>query len=961
MGCSCFGETVTKEKKNKIDEEIANNLKKLEKSLCMIDEIVSGFLCKIPLNEKNSFLHVLITMNNNLKIEGGKQIILLLNGNEYKLYIDESRKKYLYKDEYNINIIEIKEDDGFDFNSFLEIDNYAKVFTNLEIYLIYKAPKSISYYEKGKIEKINKNGYKFQYSYNLKNQRPFFSPIINSKNYKVIGITKIEKKNDNFYHGYFINKIIFDFLEDQKNKIVIKKYYSSSKNKNKENIPTIKALQINIQNPSETKIDKEKNNLQESLESLKEQDNAKEIISKDSISQKQKPILNTKEKELNEGKEENDKSNEKETQQNNQEIKICKDSNKDIINEKSDKLSSKRYPIAEYKESEDEFQGQIKESKEKIKDIKESENKFQNISKPKRVETIQSQNSLIISEHQKAIPRVSPEIKNNTLSELNNNEENNNFNIKDIKEDNPEQYNFIEENFPKKAENEIYSEESSKDSSFSEVNDENNLSKEEENYHKLNEITMILKIEENCQNKKQYFLDANNLNDSFKKFDDSNIELYINDKKCKFQNYYDFPEKGEYEIKLKFKIFISDCKYMFSNCTCLKSINLSEFNTIKVTNMSFMFNCCNNLENLNLDSFYTKKVTDMSCMFSYCFKLQNLNLSSFRTNNVTNMSHMFSSCYNLTNLNLSSFNTKKVNNMSYMFHKFGNKEIILVLSSFNTNNVTDMSYMFKNCKLKEINLSNFNTKKAIYMNNMFENCKNFEILNLSSFNTRKANNLSKMFYKCENLKNLEVSSFKTKKATNMSYMFSYCKNLSNLNLSSFHTRNVTDMNHMFSECNNLTNINLSSFKTENVNDMSYMFYRCINLKEINLSFFNTKNVSNMCYMFYRCGNLKNLILSSFDTNNVKDMHSMFEYCQNIQNLDLSSFHTENTTNINNMFSHCDKLESLNLLSFDINHINNGVAFISCNQLGTIKIKKNQISKIQEFLKDSKIEKKMKYE
>ena len=62
---------------------------------------------------------------------------------------------------------------------------------------------------------------------------------------------------------------------------------------------------------------------------------------------------------------------------------------------------------------------------------------------------------------------------------------------------------------------------------------------------------------------------------------------------------------------------------MFSNCSCLKTIDLSEFNTKNVTNISFMFNCFNNLENLNLGTFYTKNVTYMSCMSTYCFKLKN--------------------------------------------------------------------------------------------------------------------------------------------------------------------------------------------------------------------------------------------------------------------------------------------------------------------------------------------------
>ena len=47
----------------------------------------------------------------------------------------------------------------------------------------------------------------------------------------------------------------------------------------------------------------------------------------------------------------------------------------------------------------------------------------------------------------------------------------------------------------------------------------------------------------------------------------------------------------------------------------------------------------------------------MLWMFNNCSSLKELNLSSFDTNQVTNMSHMFRNCSSLKELNLSSFNT----------------------------------------------------------------------------------------------------------------------------------------------------------------------------------------------------------------------------------------------------------------------------------------------------------------
>ena len=54
-------------------------------------------------------------------------------------------------------------------------------------------------------------------------------------------------------------------------------------------------------------------------------------------------------------------------------------------------------------------------------------------------------------------------------------------------------------------------------------------------------------------------------------------------------------------------------------------------------------------------------------MFSKCSSLTSLNLSNFKTNKVTNMSYMFSKCSSLTILNLSNFNTNNITDMSEMF------------------------------------------------------------------------------------------------------------------------------------------------------------------------------------------------------------------------------------------------------------------------------------------------------
>ena len=50
---------------------------------------------------------------------------------------------------------------------------------------------------------------------------------------------------------------------------------------------------------------------------------------------------------------------------------------------------------------------------------------------------------------------------------------------------------------------------------------------------------------------------------------------------------------------------------MFRNCSLLKELNISNFNTNNVIYMSYMFRNCSLLKKLNLSNFNTKNVTDM--------------------------------------------------------------------------------------------------------------------------------------------------------------------------------------------------------------------------------------------------------------------------------------------------------------------------------------------------------------
>ena len=80
-----------------------------------------------------------------------------------------------------------------------------------------------------------------------------------------------------------------------------------------------------------------------------------------------------------------------------------------------------------------------------------------------------------------------------------------------------------------------------------------------------------------------------------------------------------------------------------------------------------MFNGMSNLTNLDVTHFDTSKVTNMARMFNGMSNLTNLDVTHFDTRNVTNMGSMFRGTTNLTNLDVTHFDTSKVTNMDSMF------------------------------------------------------------------------------------------------------------------------------------------------------------------------------------------------------------------------------------------------------------------------------------------------------
>lgn len=431
---------------------------------------------------------------------------------------------------------------------------------------------------------------------------------------------------------------------------------------------------------------------------------------------------------------------------------------------------------------------------------------------------------------------------------------------------------------------------------------------------------------------------------------------------------------------------VDDMRSMFSSCTSLETLDLSSFNTEKVTTMATMFENSKHLRSLKLPKgFIGSSVTDLNATFKGCESLTELDLSGSNSENVKEMNEMFYGCRALSKLDLTDFKTGQVTTMENMFCICSTLETLDV-SSFNTENVTTMLGMFNNCSsLRSLDLSSFNTRKVTYMQSMFEGCTNLESIDLSSFDTENMKSMTGMFFSCTKLDTLDLSSFATPKMVSMVDAFRNCKNLKTIYVTSaFTTDKVTLDFSIFDGCVNLPNYNPNKTGVEmahtgeggyltaataswvrwdaptgtlsfhrsgtkpvgdNILDLGYGNYpnwdtHAAEIKKVVFKAgFRDETHTRCSKWFSGCTNLTSIEgIENLNTSNVKYMNEMFDQCSNLETLDLSHFNTEKVGNMSNMFNGCTKLRDLNISSFNTENVTNMYGmFYGCSSLDSLDL------------------------
>ena len=427
---------------------------------------------------------------------------------------------------------------------------------------------------------------------------------------------------------------------------------------------------------------------------------------------------------------------------------------------------------------------------------------------------------------------------------------------------------------------------------------------------------------------------------------------------------------------------------IFSGCSSLTSLDVSNWDTSSVIDMSGVFNSCSKLTTLDVSNWDTSKVTIMNNMFQNCSKLIYLDLSNFNTSSVTNIASMFYNCSALESLDVSGFTMTPETSTNSIFNGCSNLTT-LKIPIWYTSLFLSQSSKLTSESLKDLlaNLATVTNGQTLTLGSTnLAKVSTADILGaqLKGWTVDGASSTAVVFAsdtisgddtvtECaiqltQSNKNTRIDEvlgaytactaiylFEDGSVIDLSSLFhnnnsTYKSRLTKIDILSGNFRNVTEAYATFNGCSNLTSLNLSGWDTSSVTDISWIFESCPSLVSIDVSNWDTSSVTTMAGMFYGCSSLTSLDLSNWDTSSVTDINRMFQGCSKLTSLDLSSFDVSKVTTMGATFKGCSTLEDLDISTWKFDSLEiaggNGTGmFYECKKLKSDKFPVFDIPKV----------------
>ena len=153
------------------------------------------------------------------------------------------------------------------------------------------------------------------------------------------------------------------------------------------------------------------------------------------------------------------------------------------------------------------------------------------------------------------------------------------------------------------------------------------------------------------------------------------------------------PENATIEIYFNepvqslYKFFYYNKKDGDGNVRYISSIDLSNFDSSKVTQIDYLFCGCIMLEEINFTNFTTAGVQNLSYVFHNCRLIKEVNLSNFKINNPKVLNCLFKYCYALEIIDFGGANYSNVQSATFMFKNISNLKYIYLCGIQNMNKV----------------------------------------------------------------------------------------------------------------------------------------------------------------------------------------------------------------------------------------------------------------------------------
>ena len=359
------------------------------------------------------------------------------------------------------------------------------------------------------------------------------------------------------------------------------------------------------------------------------------------------------------------------------------------------------------------------------------------------------------------------------------------------------------------------------------------------------------------------------------------------------------------------KIYMNvDSSYMFYYMNELKKLDVSNFDTSRVTDMSFMFygpynNSWNHwVETLIwLETWDTSKVTTMYEMFAYNTNLTWIDISTFDMSSLENMNYMFYHCDNLRNVNAS--NIKNIITMNDAFDYCWNLETVIMDNCDMSNLYTwRTSVFYQNSKLETISMKGWKLPKKIeYFWDFIWYGNKVKTIDATDRDLSNVESMYMMFYGMWRLEKI-------------------------IWIEDWDTSNVTDMYGAFRGTNLQWYLDLSRWNVSNVENM-YEIFRDSTLSWISISWWKLDSIKNMKYMF-QSSKLKEVNMSNIQINNAEEdtgtsyadwiMYGMFQSCNNLEKVDMSNSYMWNGTKLDYLFQSVRSLKEVNFENTDFSNV-----------------------------------------